>query len=771
MHNYKLIQTSPASTWLRSSFVGCGRMGASLIGGVGCETVYLNEETVWSENTDIKLNPDMPEKIASVRALFLDGKPAEANKLARSCFGDCFNRIRPFETAGMVKISMHQNDHCRAYRSVLDLMSGIYTLEYDKDGSHYTRQCFASYPDDVIAIRISSSNKPIDAHIYYDRLRTISCNSADDTITATAKTIFGEHRFACKIRAVTDGDVVCENGELHICNTKSFCLYISIETEFKQGADYVSKISLPQSLDFDALMARHIADFSSLMQASDITLPSIGLAGELTKNELNELRGHDQVREQAEMALLWQFGRYMLVSSSRKGHLPANLQGVWCGKSTPEWNCDYHTNINIQAHYWAAEAVGLSECHLPLFDYMNDYLLESGKNTAKVCYNSRGCVVHHLSDIYKYTGPADGLWGLWPHGASWLSLHMWEHYLYTGDLDFLRDEAYEFIKEASVFFIDNLVEGKDGRLYYGPSTSPENHYYAPDENGNDYHCYLTHTSTMDIEIITTLFNIYIGASDVLGINNADVESAKKAIAKLPPLRVGKFGQLMEWIEDYTEVEPGHRHTSHSFGVFPSNLINRSTPELMDALNVTIDRRLSGMNYNGGASEVGWSMAWLGSAAARLRRADLAYRLASSFAFDHVNKGYLDVLNVAGKDVFQSDGNLGYVATVTEMLLQSHEGVIALIPSITKEWEYGSFRGLRARGGFEISASWDNMQITEIKIKSSFTDICKIELPKTQTNHIFIDELGKEYQAVDSIITLDFGNLDNKEIVLKIIRDR
>ena len=487
-----------------------------------------------------------------------------------------------------------------------------------------------SYPDDVICMRITSSNEPLNAWITYERERSIGVNAENNELCALAHTVRGNHQFCVKTRVVTDGTVKCENGEIYVSDTKSICLYISVKTQFRYGHNFRDVKYFPEKLDFDALKERHVQDVFALMSRADITLPSVDELDKTSMYYRIRVRAYNKFDDGGFDALLWQYARYLTISSSRPGTLPSNLQGLWTGNNTPAWSCDYHFNLNLQMNYWPTEVFNLSECHLPLFDYMNTYLLESGKNTARTAYGTRGTVVHHLSDIYGFTSPADGLWGIWPHGASWLSFHMWEHYLFTKDENFLKNTAFEFIKESAIFFLENMMEDKKGRLVYAPSSSPENRYLVKDENGEDYACFLAMSSTMDVEIIGGLFRIVTDAAKVLGINDADIEAIKDARTKLPKLSVGKHGQLMEWLEDYEETEIGHRHISHAFGIYPDCAINRSTPEFYDAINVTIDRRLRhGGGFNG-ASTLGMSMVWLMAIMARLRRGNDAYQLINNY---------------------------------------------------------------------------------------------------------------------------------------------
>lgn len=438
------------------------------------------------------------------------------------------------------------------------------------------------------------------------------------------------------------------------------------------------------------------------MIRADISLPYDECSKKLSINERRRRYEYNIPKDEELLVYAWQMARYTLVCSSRSGTLPANLQAIWSNHIISAWSCDYHTNINLQENYWGAEVANLSDCHLPLFDYMNSYLLESGKETAKIGYNARGTVVHHLSDIYGFTAPADGLWGIWSHGASWLSYHMWEHYLFTNDREFLKNTAYEFIHQAAIFFLDTMVEDDNGQLLFGPSMSPENFYWTTNEKGERVRCVLTMSSAMDTQIIDGLLRIYADASKILGIDNDDVRAATKARKKLPPQKVGKFGQIMEWMEDYEENEVAHRHISPAFAMYPDNAINRKTPELYNAIDVTLTRRTTGKADGGGPSSIldmGLTLVWIIALYARLRRGEEcgAY---SNALYSKLNDKFLYVY--PGTDIFQVDATLGFLGAFSEMFIQSHEDVISLIPAIPKKWDSGSFYGLRARGGFEVS---------------------------------------------------------------------
>ncbi|MBE6715843.1 MAG: glycoside hydrolase family 95 protein [Ruminococcaceae bacterium] len=736
MQKHIIKLSKPAENWEHASPIGGGSFGAMLFGSTDTEKIYLCEESIWSgEERDTTIK-DFKERVDSIRKMYLEGRIPEIDPWAEKYLGEGIETIKSYEYAGLLTIDFDDKTPAENYRRCLHLNSGIAEISYTKNGNNIKETAFCSYADETTAIKIEAE-KEIGFTLVFSRENTESVTFLNDLLLVRAKTSCGKHRFAVGIKIETDGDITYKDGKVTINDSVDTVLFIAVATEFNFSSDFeaVCLDILSEAEDFEEMKEASSADFSSLFERSDIEFTeNEEIASLFTDERLERLKNDENAEDDGLIALYFAFGKYLLISSSRDGTLPANLQGVWVEKLQNPWNSDYHTNINLQMNYWLPEVANISECHLPLFDYMNNFLLESGKKTAKENYHCRGTVLHHLSDIYGFTTPADGIWGVWPMGGAWLSFHLWEHYLYTKDVDFLKETAYDYLHECALFFMDFMFEGPDGYLLSGPSMSPENDYY-PIEGNTDITATIAFSPTMDIEIIGGTLRNYIDMENILGVNPEDKKKAEETLKKLPPLKVGKNGCLQEWLEDYGEPEPGHRHISHAFGLYPDNMITEATPEFFDAIRKTLDRRLS---FGGG--HTGWSRAWLINLFARLKDGKNTYEHIRLLLTKSTLGNLFDI-----HPPFQIDGNFGGAAGIAESLLQSHEGYISILPA-AKEGLSGSFTSLKARGNVDVSAEFSQGKVTKVVLYAPENITVKVKA----NGNMYEVQLKEDNEAVITI---------------------
>jgi alpha-L-fucosidase 2 len=729
-----LWYTSPASTWLEALPIGNGRLGAMVFGKPDDERVQLNENTLWDGFSRDTTNPDALKTLTEVRRLLFAGQNAEATTLAEGLMGRPL-RIKPYQTLGdMFLRTDHVASDVKDYRRELDLAHAITRVTYTINGVTFTRELFASAPDKVIVMRLTA-NKPgqITTRVHLGRSQdAVTTTEGRDRLVMRGRidrreTVTSENRglrFAAHVLALpTAGTVSAIDDGLTIAKADALTLLISAATDYyKQdpAPDVACRAALKAAVSksFDTLRAAHEQDYRQYFDRVSLSIGPSSNDARPTDERLAAVRAGKDDPDLA--ALYFQMGRYLLISSSRPGNLPANLQGLWNDSLSPPWSSDYHTNINVQMNYWPAEVTNLSELHQPLFDYVRNQLVASGERTARVHYGAKGWVVHHLSDVWGFTTPADGVQGIWPMGAAWLAQHFWEHYAFTHDRGFLTQQAYPVMKGASEFMLDFLIDDPNDpqhHLVTNPSFSPENSFFLPDGTRSRF----TYAATMDLEIIHDLFTNTIAAARELQVDAEFQQRLADTMKRLPPLQISaKSGRLQEWIKDYDEPEPGHRHISHLFALYPGREITlRGTPELALAARKSVDYRLS---HKGG--QTGWSRAWIINMFARFEDGDQAHDSINALLRDNTTKTLLD-LHPPG--IFQIDGNLGATAGIAEMLLQSHTGDIHLLPALPKAWPDGSVKGLRARGGYGVDITWAGGRLRDATITPRFDGPARIRV--------------------------------------------
>ena len=572
---------APARRWDHGMPIGSGRLGVMVIGRLGQEELHLNEETIWSRELVDRTNPDARAALDEVRALLRAGKPQHAMAIASSRMMGAPNRLSPYQPLGslIVRLPLEQGDRVEDYVRWLDMQRGIAGVRYRIGDVTYQRELFASAVDDVIVARFSAS-KPgsITANLSMEReVDAIWSTRAPDRAELEGQAGRNGVRFAAITQVRTDGvQLTRPASALQVEGAQAMTVLIACGTDFhgkdpRQQAE--TALAGAISRTYEELRDRHTSDHRRLYDRVELTLADSDAGAHDALPTDQRLGRVVEGGEDAGLAAkLFQFGRYLLISSSRPGNLPANLQGIWNHLITPPWKCDYHLNINLQMNYWPAEVCNLSECHTPLFDWL-DRIVPSGQHTAEVHYGCRGFVAHHISDPWDFTVPGDSArCGLWPMGGAWCALHAWEHFAYTQDLEFLRRQGWPLLREAAAFFLDFLVEDEQGRLLCGPSSSPENRYRMADGTVG----FLCMGPAMDSQILHELFTACRDAATALNEADELVDRISDARDRLPQPRIGKHGQIMEWLEDYDEPEPGHRHVSQLFAVYPGHQIKVHT---------------------------------------------------------------------------------------------------------------------------------------------------------------------------------------------------
>jgi alpha-L-fucosidase 2 len=779
---YTLHFAQPASKWPNALPVGNGRLGAMVFGVPGLDRLQLNEESIWDgEPNRDRNNPKAAAAIPQIRELLFAGRVDEAEALAVSDVLSIPRRMPCYQTLGDLHLDFSAmgiaNDAVTGnYRLQLDLDTAIATTTFTHDGLRHRREVFCSAPDQVIVVRlVVDQPEKLHVRLNFDRPHNYhTARLANDRLTLTGQALpvndnpgqtAKEHqtgvRFHAELLAISEGGKILPSTSpndtmLEITGANALTLLIDCSTSYRypahtgqaSGTDADMLIGDPAAmqaainrnltqaarLPYETLKARHLADHRRYFRRASFELGSDPNTGIPTDQRVRAIKnGGEDVHL---LPIYFQFGRYMLISSSRPGTLAANLQGIWNESVDPPWGSKYTVNINTEMNYWLAEGANLSDCHFPLFD-----LLEAthgpGACTARELYGASGSVVHHNTDLWGDSGPIDGLGGgIWPMGSSWISLHLWQHYAYSGDRRFLAERVYPTLRENAVFLLSYLTrDPKTGHLTTGPSCSPENAYMLPD--GSSHH--LCMGPTMDISIVRAVFWRLLQSAALLKNNAAGYQAkdeellkrVRSAMAELPPFQIGQDGRLQEWQVEYAEHESGHRHISHLFGLYPEDQITvQSTPELARAARQVLDKRLAA-----GGGSTGWSRSWIINCMARIGDGDACYANILELFRQSTRPNLFDVCGLKENSPFQIDGNLGAPSGLIEMLLQSHDQtpltsvvtngstsdfVLRLLPALPKAWPNGSFRGLRARGGIEVDCIWNNGRIIETTIRANWT---------------------------------------------------
>ncbi len=734
--NECLWYAQPAAKWTEALPLGNGRLGAMVFGGVPDERIQFNEDTLWTGHPHDYVRAGAADHLKAIRDLLFAGQPKQAGDLVRQTFLSDPVRQKAYQPFGDLHFHFAGDTNVTGYRRELDLDSAMARVTYTADGVVYQREAFASYPDQVIVVHFTASQS---GHVSFTlRLDSPQTNSqtqaiASDTVALTGQVEAGGLRFESRVRVInTGGQLSLVGNTLAVTNADAVTVLLSAATSFKNFADIGADpgkrcarvMARLKHKTYDAMLAAHEADFQNLYRRVNLDLGHTARADQPTDARMQAVKSSGLEGDPAFAALYFQYGRYLLIASSRPGGQPANLQGLWNAELNPPWESKWTLNINCEMNYWPAELCNLSECTQPLFAMIND-LSVSGARAAREQYGARGWVVHHNTDLWRGAAPINNIDGVWPTGGAWLCYHLWEHYLFTGDKRFLA-RAYPDLKGASLFFLDYLVrDPKTGWLVTSPSFSPE--------EGT-----LCYGPTMDNQLVRALLENTIAAAGILQKDPALVSQLEKTCDQLPPNQVGKYGQLQEWLDDVDVPNNNHRHMSPLWALYPGADISPADPKIWDAARLLLKWR--------GDGSTGWSYAWRVPLWARVGDGDFACRQLTGLFQKRILPNLFDLCGP-----FQIDGNFGGTAGIAEMLLQSQwtekqsdkdVRIISLLPALPKAWPAGSVKGLCARDGFVLDLAWSRGTLTHVVIHSQLGRPCRLRCGGREIN--VATKAGKTY---------------------------
>jgi alpha-L-fucosidase 2 len=710
----------PAAEWNEALPVGNGRLGAMVFGGAATERLQLNESSVWTGNGDDFVNPEAKDALPKVRSLLFAGKYAEAKNLAQEkMMGNKKNWSR-YQTLGDLYIDFGKEHaaHISEYQRSLDLDSAMARVRYKSDGISFTREIFSSAPDQVLVVRLSAGQPgALSAGFRLGRPGNQAIVKMEGNEITLSEHVDGGKgvRLVARLKVISEGGtLIPQDSLIRVEKADRITLLVSAATDYwGQVPETVSKTFLENAAakTYEALKIAHIADYQPFFKRVHVNLGNTDAMYFPTDARLAAMQKGST--DPQLLALYFQFGRYLLISSSRPGGLPTNLQGIWADGLNPPWDADFHININIQMNYWPAEICNLPEMHLPFLQFLSD-MRADGRKTARDMYGLHGTVAHFTTDAWHFTETyGQTVWAMWPMGMAWGAQHFWEHYLFTGDRAFLENSGYPAMKDAALFCSEWLTENPvTHQLVSGPSISPENTFKtATGENST-----MVMGPTMDHMIIRNLLENTISASEILKTDADFRKKLQNILTRLAPTQTGSDGRIMEWTEEFEEPEPGHRHISHLFGLYPGHEITPQKPELMAAARKTIDYRLA---HGGG--HTGWSRAWIINFFARLHDGESAYQNLLALLRKSTLPNLFD-----NHPPFQIDGNFGATAGITEMLLQSHAGNIEILPALPDAWETGYIHGICARGGYEVSIDWEKGKLKRLELVSKLGEPCLLK---------------------------------------------